>query len=736
MKTLKINIKLVTAAALFVPLLISLFLINAAIQNSAEFNKYFFPLLIINLTGLFLLLVLIGASMIRLILQFYHQTAGARLTLRLMLIFATTAIAPLAIVYYFSLDLLSQGVDRWFDVKVENALNDSLELSRIALNSRIREYRHQSEGIAVSLSTLSSKNLKLHLNELRKKNGIYELSLITATGEIAAFSSADKLRQKPETPTESILQSARQSGFYVEMDSIDVQGLHLQVILYLPAISSIKSEYSFLQALFPVNDRAHTLADNVQTALSAYKELAFMRQQLKSSFILILTLVLLLSVLGALWAAIYFSQRLVQPIKELAHATRDVAAGHYDKQLPPSSNDEIGFLVNSFNDMTRRIAATRDEAKLSQTEVEQQRAYLEAVLGRLSTGVITLDHDLSIHTANHASSQILGLNLTALVGKQLSEIEKNATYTQAFINVIVEHIQQQNSEWTEQVAIFGNNGRQILICRGSVMPADKNQRMGYIIVYDDITTLVQAQRNAAWGEVARRLAHEIKNPLTPIQLSAERLRHKYLGTMSAEDAQVLDRATHTIVQQVEAMKEMVKAFSEYALVPQLKLIPLNINQLIREVVDLYENNQSNVEIRTDLAPELPLVEADANRMRQLLHNLIKNAMEAMVELTQGKISITTRIVTNFQTHTAENVEILIQDTGPGFPANILENLFDPYVTTKPKGSGLGLAIVKKIVEEHNGIVWAENSPPKGASMIVRLPLRNGNNTLTQTKGNI
>jgi nitrogen fixation/metabolism regulation signal transduction histidine kinase len=405
------------------------------------------------------------------------------------------------------------------------------------------------------------------------------------------------------------------------------------------------------------------------------------------------------------------AQQLVAPIRDLAQGTQAVAAGKYDLQLPPGRSDELGFLVDSFNQMMRNLAQARDQAETSQQLVEQQRAYLEVVLTRLSSGVITLDPAGLLHTFNAAAEQILGVRLD-------TEDSEQASHLQSFFDAIRPHL-DTTADWRQEVTLFSNSGRQILLCRGSSLPEIIGLQGGHVIVFDDITTLMQAQRDAAWGEVARRLAHEIKNPLTPIQLAAERIRRKYLNTLEPEDAGILDRGTHTIVQQVQAMKEMVDAFDEYARAPQLKLVQLSLNKLVTEVLYLYRDYPSEPAIELQLDPGKPSIKADAGRMRQLLHNLVKNSLEALGDAPDPKIQITTRDCLDGDT---AFVELSITDNGPGFPDSSIGNIMEPYVTTKPKGTGLGLAIVRKIVEEHGGLIELGNTADStGAQVIIRLP---------------
>jgi nitrogen fixation/metabolism regulation signal transduction histidine kinase len=366
--------------------------------------------------------------------------------------------------------------------------------------------------------------------------------------------------------------------------------------------------------------------------------------------------------------------------------------------------------------MTRKLALARQQQ-------ERQRAYLEAILAHLSSGVLTVGRDCTLRTANAAAGHILGVDLTRHLGQPLIHLAQEHPHLQPLIDALLPQVSAAEASWHVEVALFSSQ-RQVLMCRGSPLPSLAEMPAAHVIVFDDITTLIQAQRNAAWAEVARRLAHEIKNPLTPIQLSAERLRHKYLKQLTPEAAEVLDRLTHTIIQQVMMMKEMVNTFSEYARTPQVQLRPLNLNTLITEVIDLYRGHVGGeggtVQIETDLAPELFKIEADPGRLRQLLHNLIKNSLEALEHQTLGRVRVVTR---GIDSPTGPSVELRVEDNGPGIPESILGQLFEPYVTTKPKGTGLGLPIVKKIVEEHGGLISAENLAGGGAAVVIRFPVK-------------
>jgi len=714
-------LKQVTSGALpvFVLLglvLVALHLMSSAVQNMEELSQLFIPLLVASILGLFVLLILIGINLTQLVIRYRRQAAGSRLTLHMGLIFVVLSLAPVAVVYYYSQQFLQRGIDSWFDVQIDQAVDDALKLSQASLDLHKRERLKSTQRLLIELTGTSVAGLSLALSDLRDKYGASELALFESSGRTIAISNVDPTILAASEPEASILQQVRGGSDYVGLEPKgENEPLEVRVVV------DDVTRGMLLQALYPTSTNIANLSATVQEAYNRYKELAFLRQSLQNTFTLALALVLLFSLLSAVWAAFFSARRLVAPITDIAEGTRAVAKGNYDMQLPlPKRKDELGFLVASFNDMTRRIAQARDEATGSQRQVEAQRAYLETVLGSLSSGVMALDADGRIRTANHAAHDILQLDLDPYLGEPLETLSGVSTQLKQFVEAIGEPITREMRDWREQVTLFGGEGRQVLLCRGTPLAQPDDESVGYGLVFDDITALIKAQRDAAWGEVARRLAHEIKNPLTPIQLSAERLRHKYLHSMAAADAKVLDRATHTIVQQVEAMKAMVNDFSDYARPPKMKLEPVELDGLVREVLYLYRSAGFKPKLRIKLDAAGARVEADPVRLRQVVHNLVKNAQEALTDRAHSEIIVSTR-----QLQEAEYpfVELQVMDNGPGFDDETLAHLFEPYVTTKPRGTGLGLAVVKKIAEEHGGLIRAENNTDSGARVILRLPVR-------------
>ncbi len=704
-------------AALSLLLLISLKLMSDATANSTRFDELYSLLLLINAAGLLILAALIVLNVSRLVHQLRTRAPGARLAGRMVLVFSALAVTPVLVVFYFSVQFLNEGIDNWFDVEIEDALNDALKLSRTAIDNRMAELLRNTEQLATELAGVTEGSLAMHLDEMRERADASEFTLFSPSRGIIASSSAFSTNIIPPTPDDAVVLQVQQSGRYIGLDPVRGANLEMRVVVSLP--SDVPGRDTLmLQALHPVAERMNNLALNVQTAYGEYKRLKFLREPLKRSFTLTLSLVLLLSLLSAVWAAFYSARRLTRPIRDLAEGTRAVAEGDYETRLPSAGSHELGHLVNSFNDMTRRLKKARDEAFHSQQEVEEQRTYLEAVLSNMSSGVVTVDGTARVVTGNRAAGAILNVDLSHHMGESLGSIGRLHGHLAPLIEAFERNLADGDYDWREELSLMGPEGRQVLMCRGTPLAGAGE----HVIVFDDITALVNAQRDAAWSEVARRLAHEIKNPLTPIRLSAERVQHKFGRHLEGRDRETLGRLTHTIIQQVEAMKEMVDAFSNYARPPRTMPEQVDVNALLGEVLDLYRYNMPKGTLEVDLQGPLPRLEADPGRLRQLFHNLIKNALEA----ERGDAPIKVRVATTTaESKGAAAVQITIRDNGRGFDAEMLDTAFEPYVTSKNKGSGLGLAIAKKIVEEHGGSIWARNPPTGGACIEMRFPVGDG-----------
>ncbi len=698
--------------------IVALFLLSWTPQNSDDYESLHITILLINIAGVIVLFVLMVGNLARLLRDYRDKVPGSKLKARLVGMFVGFAALPLLVVFYFSIQFINSGIDSWFNIEVEKGLDEALALSQEALDIQKRDHLATTVRIADYLQDVNPRQLIFELSRVRRESGAGEVSIFGRNRQIVATSSDLSAGSLPKPLTEEVMLQLGQNRPFVSLDPLE--GGNYQIRTALPFGNSRRTDRGgIIQALYPVNERISMMANSVESSNSDYKRAAYIREPLKRNFSLTLTVVLMLSLLASIYGAFVLSRRLVAPIQDLVAGTRAVAKGDFDTRLPSPSRDEIGFLISSFNDMTQRLSSAHREANISQALVEAERANLAVILDRLSTGVVALESDLRIRNANEASGSILNVDLENRVGDYLPDVAKGQPLLEQFVDVARVHLNAGETEWREQIVLRGEVGRRVLTCACTTLPGDEDHAAGFVVVFDDITALLQAQRDAAWGEVARRLAHEIKNPLTPIQLSAERMRRKYLHTLPEEEAQVLDRATHTIVQQVEAMKEMVNAFSDYARAPDIDLSMFDIDSLVHELVDLYRAQESDIKIILKTDSNLPEIEADAGRIRQILHNLLRNAAEALEHTSNGRIDVG---VTAAEVQGVEVVEIVVADNGPGFQSNSLSQIFDPYVTTKPKGTGLGLAIVKKLVEEHLGTIEAINPEEGGALIRIQLPV--------------
>ena len=697
-----------------------LFMVQTA-QHSEQFSRLHPWILMINVAGLVVLVGLLFTKLAQLVRDWRGHVIGSRLKARMVWIFGVLATLPILLVYFFAVQFLNRGIDSWFNVEIRQSLDDALVLSRSALETRMREHLAATEVIADRLASAGGTPGAL-LEELRRQAGALEITVATDHGAIVAVGKGLSSDIVPEDVPDEVLLQVRQGRPFVSLEPQASGGYVVRTAVPLGESAPGRSRL-VVQAIYPVAERIAALADTLQAAYQQFGEKDYLRRPLKASFILTLTVVLLLSLLAAWYGAIFTAQKLVQPIQDLVKGTRAVAQGDLDTRLPLTSHDEMGFLVHSFNDMTKRLRRAREDQQLAQQAAETERANLAIILARLSTGVVSLEPDLRVRTANRAATTFLGDDLEACVGRDLAGLGEPDSLLRQFAEACRTRIAAGDLEWREQFTFQAGMSRRILMCACTPLPGEGEGEppAGFVLVFDDITVMLQAQREAAWGEVARRLAHEIKNPLTPIRLSAERMRHKLLPSMNEKDAQLLDRGTETIVQQVEAMKEMVNAFSEYARAPRFEMADVNLNQLVTEVTDLYRAQVAGrgVRLEVQLEPAVSSLVADRGRLRQLLHNLLTNAVEALEGHADGEIRVATRLA---ERNGEEVVEIAVEDNGHGFQRELIGQVFDPYVTTKPRGTGLGLAIVRKIVEEHGGHVEADNRAGGGARVRVELPL--------------
>ncbi len=693
-----------------------LFLLATAGANTEFLERLYRWLIAFNVVFVLFLLVVVGFLLWRLSRRLKARVFGSRLALRLLTVFSLMAILPGVLVYGISVQFLGKSIESWFDVKVDQALEGGLNLGQTMLDNLLEELEKKAKATALTLSESSASPLSA-LNQLLIQSQIQEATLFNQEGKAIAFSSIDDIALFPEIPNAAAMRHIRMQKNYSAVESIPGKGMYLRVLVPVNVLN-LDDDIRVLQVLQQVPRLLAENAEIVQIGYRNYQELTLSRQGLTRLYGVTLTLVLFLALFSALAAAFLISEKLSAPLGMLAEGTRAVAQGDFSRRHRVQSNDELGILTESFNLMTEQLEVARVTAQRNQQEIENARAYLESILANLSSGVMVFDEKLHISTVNRSAEQILQIPLNNLVGLTIEECaEKEARLRMLATEIRRGFNSAEMGDWQRQVLHFSESKDQILLLRGSHLPQVAG---GGVVVFDDITSLLQVQRTVAWGEVARRLAHEIKNPLTPIRLSAERMQHKLMGKLTGQDAKILQRSTETIVNQVEALKKMVNEFSEYARIPELELYQLDFNRLIHEVLALYEtaNTQSErshgSKIILELTADPSLIRGDPTRLRQVIHNLLQNAQDALVDIVDPTITVRTEILPN-------GIQFSVSDNGKGFAEQIKAQVFEPYVTTKAKGTGLGLPIVKKIIDEHNGTIQIENTQPHGAKVTIVLP---------------
>ena len=552
---------------------IALIMLSQAAQNSENFDQLANSILWVNVLCLLVLMVLLVGNLFRLFRDYQQNIPGSRLKAKMVGMFVGLAIIPLLIVFYFSMQFINRGIDTWFNIELETGLDDALTLSRNALAIQMRDHLSDTEQIAQRLRETNSSQFIYEIGRLREEIGASEITLFGRNSQILATNSDLSVNNVPRGVSNEMMMQIRQNRPYVSLDPLNNGAYEIRTAVPLVA-ENMPDIIGIIRARFPVSQRIGRMVNSIDSSYTDYKRIVYLRDPLKRTFSLTLTAVLMISLLASIFGAFVLSRRLVSPIQNLVEGTKAVAKGDFDMRLPVPGKDEIGFLINSFNEMTKGLSVAKKQASLSQNLVEAERANLEIILASLTTGVISLESDLKIRTVNKAAGSILNVDFSERRGELLSNLAKEHNVLNELFVVIKKYLDEGVMVWHEQIVVHSDTGRRVLTCACSNLSTDTIENEGLVIVFDDITIQIQSQRDAAWGEVARRLAHEIKNPLTPIQLSAERVRRKYLNSMPKEDAEILDRSTHIIVEQVAALKEMVNAFSDYARSPDMEIVTI------------------------------------------------------------------------------------------------------------------------------------------------------------------
>ncbi|QIL83177.1 HAMP domain-containing protein [Diaphorobacter sp. HDW4A] len=728
----------VGAALMCAIALVLLFLLTQATNNRDLYERNFAWLMGVNVLVAVLLLAVLAWGALRLAMRLKRGRFGSRLLMKLAGIFGVVGVIPGLLIYVVSYQFVSRSIESWFDVRVEGALSSGVSLARVTLDTMGADIASKTRESSTQLAQVPDAAAGLVLDRIKDQLGASDIVLWNASGQPVASAGQSRFSLNPDRPTPQQLRTARQDRITFQIEGLDdittakaednarVKAL---VLVSSPTLSLLL-EPRFLQATVSLPPALVANAIAVQEANREYQERALARGGLRRMYIGTLTLSLFLAVFGAVLLAVLLGNQLVRPLLLLADGVREVAAGNLSPKAVIQSNDELGGLTRSFATMTQQLADARAAVERSMGEVDAARANLQTIQDNLTAGVIVLDAAGTILSSNPGATRILRAPMAAFEGKPLADVPGLAEFASAVQGHFDEFHRERThhglDHWQHPFELdappsgVGTQGTS-LVARGAELPEGAR-----LLVFDDISEIVSAQRAQAWGEVARRLAHEIKNPLTPIQLSAERLAIKLDGKVAPAEQAVLNKSVKTIVEQVDAMKRLVNEFRDYARLPAAELHSLDLNTLVNDVLHLYGAENAAVTVEADLDPRNPHINGDAQQLRQVIHNLLQNAQDATQQAAEqstepaGAVRISTVL-----SDTSNRVRLTVSDSGPGFPAHILQRAFEPYVTTKPRGTGLGLAVVKKIADEHGARVdlvnRVENDVVKGAQVSLSFP---------------
>jgi nitrogen fixation/metabolism regulation signal transduction histidine kinase len=730
------------AAAMAAIGLVLLFLLTQATNNRELYERNYARLFTVNVVVAGLLLLVIAWIAVRLFVRLRQKRFGSRLLVKLAAIFALAGFAPGMLIYVVSYQFVSRSIESWFDVKVEGALEAGLNLGRVTLETLSSDLAGKTRAAVPQLAALPDAATTLPLERLRDQLGASDVVLFSGSGQVIATASQLRFQLNAERPSAQQFRSARASRVVTWVEGLEdataasVNDARIKALVSVvnPGFE-LQGEPRYLLVTKALPGALVTNALAVTQANREYQERSLAREGLKRMYIGTLTLSLFLAVFGAVLLAVVLGNQIVRPLLLLADGMSKVAAGDLTPKAALQGRDELGGLTRAFADMTQQLADARHAVGISMEEVDAARANLQTILDNLTAGVIVLDAQGVIQSSNPGATRILRMPLAAYEGRRLAELDGMQDFAREvqarFDSFLGERSEDGLDHWQQSFELGGNDGalagRQsdnaiVLVARGAKLPGTNR-----LLVFDDISEIVSAQRSQAWGEVARRLAHEIKNPLTPIQLSAERLEMKLSGKVPAAEQAILTKSVKTIVDQVDAMKRLVNEFRDYARLPAAELKPLDLNGLVADVLQLYESDSAQVPVRMELDARCPRILGDEQQLRQVVHNLLQNAQDATLPSADADADNSVVIRTQWVAQ-GRRVRLTVLDRGTGFPEHILKRAFEPYVTTKAKGTGLGLAVVKKIADEHGSRIdignRIEDGKPRGAQVSLSFAVEN------------
>jgi nitrogen fixation/metabolism regulation signal transduction histidine kinase len=738
----------VAAVAFLGVALVLLFVLSLTGDSGSFVERHVAWLFWLNLAVAALLSIVILLAAVRLVVRKRRGKFGTNLLIKLAGIFALVGVLPGALIYTVSVQFVSRSIEVWFDAKVQGALDAGIDLGRGTLDALVADLGAKTRVAAERLGESRALPAPLTFERLREQLSAQEVALLSPSGQVLVTASRSGLAIAPERASAAMLREARSQRVVTQIEGLDeestataVARARIKALARLPAADLVfGSEDRYLLVVQQIPGAVASNALAVQSAYREYQQRALARDGLRRMYLGTLTLALILAVFGAVLLAAVLGTQLARPLLLLAEGVRQVAAGDLGAKPVSASRDEIGGLTRSFAQMTEQLGHAREQVQRGVAELESARTHLQTILDSLTAGVIVFDAERRIDTVNPGATRILKLPLSAYRGRELGEVPGLEAFADAVWQRFELHTASpeagERDHWQDAFELPAPGSTATsratdadalsLLLRGAALPEGAR-----LLVFDDISEVVSAQRQAAWSEVARRLAHEIKNPLTPIQLSAERLQHKLEAKLGGDDAGLLQRSVATIVAQVDAMKTLVNEFRDYARLPAAKLAPLDLNALVAEVLSLYGEAVERGRIVAHCVAGVPPIQGDATQLRQVVHNLVQNALDAVAERPDGRVSVSTELVRG--DHGASRaVRLVVEDNGPGFADKVLKRAFEPYVTTKIKGTGLGLAVVKKIADEHGARVRVgnlapesgapEGAPPRGARVSLSFAL--------------